>query len=375
MLVIVVYPIGDWPGFHRRPTIEALARTLRGEGGAMLVVEPARGFQELMKQRRQQGRREMLKSRLVKRDGNLWVLTPHQGDLASQTRQALGRIAGHKAEVVSWLFRPEQEELIGVAGERVVVYDCYDEYTLSVDGNPLPHVAEQEKRLLEKCNLVFTSSLPLYERKVGLHADVHYVPNGSDLASLGASRRDANDLPDDLAGVPQPIIGCVGNIRASLDVRVLELIAARRPQWSLAMIGAVSDEDAQAAVAHLHSYPNVQFTGHKPRRDLVSYFHALSVGISPFPPTTYYHAALPNRIMDYLTAGKPAVAYDVECLHELRDLVYLAKDREDFLRGIEKVIATDSPEQQQIRRERMRAYDLDVLAEKRLSLIKAALAA
>lgn len=354
--------------------LEALARALSRESGRMLVVEPPCSTWELLAKRRQLGRRAMLAGRLLQWKENLWILSPSWSELRPQVGRALSRLRGPETRSAAWIFQPGQGSLVHLANEEVVVYDCYDEYTLTTEGQPVPGVAEAERELLGQCDLVFASSQPLYESRRHQHSNAHYVPNGSDFVHLSDEQLQPVAGADDLADLSQPVVGCIGNLRPGLDFELLERIAVAEATGTLLMVGANSDPGVGPQVDRLSQGTKVRFIGHKPRALLPAYLSALAVGISPFQPTDYYHCALPNRVMDYLALGKPAVAYDVRCLHELKDVVYLARDREEFLTALTEAVENDTPEKRAQRRQRMLAYDLDALAEKRLAILKQTLA-
>ena len=69
---------------------------------------------------------------------------------------------------------------------------------------------------------------------------VHVVPNGVDVKWC-EKYKEKTILMDDMRTVDNPIIGFVGGIDSSLDFELIFYLAKIRPEWSIVMIGEISD--------------------------------------------------------------------------------------------------------------------------------------
>ncbi|HEU5430840.1 MAG TPA: hypothetical protein VFU81_04205, partial [Thermomicrobiales bacterium] len=177
---------------------------------------------------------------------------------------------------IVWLYTPMALGAAPPAIERgLVVYDAMDELA-NFRGAPRG-LAEREAAVLARADLVFAGGPSLYDARRQRHPAVHCFPSGVDAAHFAGA---ANGIarPDDLNARPKPIVGFYGVIDERIDLALIDAVAGRRPEWTLAMIGPV----AKIAAADLPRRPNIAWLGKREYARLPNYLACFDVAILPF---------------------------------------------------------------------------------------------
>jgi teichuronic acid biosynthesis glycosyltransferase TuaH len=195
---------------------------------------------------------------------------------------------------------------------KVVVYDCLDDFE---------EWDKYEKSILERSNIVFTSSQALFDKQKTKHPNVVMVRNACDPAAIGSR---TYPIPNELIGLKRPIVGFVGALGQWVDDRLLEKIAQ---SYSLVIIGPKLGKNPPARARYL---------GMKNYTQLPCYYGNIDVGIIPFSINRVSVAANPVKMYEYLAAGKPVVTTDLPECHNHDGLVFPCKDISQFLQSIEK---------------------------------------
>ncbi|GAJ01114.1 unnamed protein product, partial [marine sediment metagenome] len=269
-----------WETFHRRPMLEALARQALGQA-IILCINPPVSLRQAISSR-WVGRRESLlplggPKRLAQ---NLYVgtpalLMPGTGRqfqrkysigwkmVSGQVTNVLNKIGNKDSKVISWVYRPEQLHCLELASEENVIFECYDEYSLSpIDGVSIPGMKDREDELLSKADLIFTTSKALFESRSERYPVVIYAPNGVDFDLFSRVVKDKAQIPKDLRRVPTPRIGYMGNISGRVDFDLLESVVKLGEKYSFVFLGPV-EKSSNHEVEKLARHPNVFFLGRK----------------------------------------------------------------------------------------------------------------
>jgi teichuronic acid biosynthesis glycosyltransferase TuaH len=199
------------------------------------------------------------------------------------------------------------------------------------------HILEPE--LMAKSDLVCANSTYLAEIASKDNKNSFYVGQGCDVTAF--NREKVKEKPQDLAAIKGPIIGYIGALfTLRLDIKILELIATKHPDWSVVLIGP---EDDGFKKSSLHQINNVHFLGLKDGSVLPNYLHYFDVALNPqiLNPTTIGN--YPRKIDEYLAMGKPVVATETKAMSIFKDHTYLAQSPEDYVPLIEKALAENSP--------------------------------
>ncbi|KPJ54342.1 hypothetical protein AMJ39_00975 [candidate division TA06 bacterium DG_24] len=384
---IVVYLLGEWEHFHRRPMLEALARS--GLGCAnLLCVSPPRSLRHLLRgsARTNRGVGQPFHQRIAP---NIFLTRPYiwlpfvgrrgrrnrtwRSIVERQVRWALSLVGGADDPVVAWMYRPDQVYNLGMAGEEFVVYECFDEYRLNYwDGIAIPEVAAMEAALLERVDLVFATARSLIEdrRREGLR--IEYAPNGVDFQNVARAADPNTSLPEEIRHVPRPRLGYVGRLSDALDLELLEGLSRTRPDWSFVFVGPI-DGTTEEKLAPFRGRANLHVLGAKRRDDLVGYLRAFDVGLIPYKRNGFNKHRNPLKLWEYLAAGLPVVSTPLHELEDMRDVVWIADGIDEFRRAIGSAIAECSQAGRQRRMAVARDHSWDRLAGRMLQTLSSVL--
>ncbi|RYY58394.1 MAG: glycosyltransferase family 1 protein [Chitinophagaceae bacterium] len=237
---------------------------------------------------------------------------------------------------IAWFYTPMAVPLLDAfAQPEVIVYDCMDE--LSAFKNAPVQLVENEKRLLEIADVVFTGGQSLFEAKRNLHNNIHPFPSSIDRHHFGSARTYDGPEPADQLAIPHPRIGFFGVIDERLDIELLRELAEKRPDWHLVLIGPVVKIDE----ASLPRLANIHYLGGKTYPELPAYLSGWDVAIIPFAINESTRFISPTKTPEYLAGGKPVVSTpirDVVDPYGEMGLVQIAPDAAGFSVAIEKAL-------------------------------------
>lgn len=303
---------------------------------------------------------------------NLWVLSPlavpfytlpsvqrlNRWLLRVQIRRAFEQLGFRR--VIDWVFTPTAAVVAGALGEAKVIYYCVDDFTAFADAGT-PALVEMEAGLLRRADLVVVSARPLLESKSRYNRKTVLLRHGVQYDTFRSALDPATRVPDDVAGLPRPILGYFGLMTDEfVDRALLEKIARRFPAASLVLIGnAAMDLKALAASANVH------VLGHRPFHQLPAYCKAFDVALSVFPINAATLNANPLKVREYLAAGLPVVSTKIPEVEVLGDLVRVAGDHEQFLAHVEEALRDPGPTEARSLRMRNESWDVRYLELKR----------
>ena len=200
------------------------------------------------------------------------------------------------------------------------------------------HGKRLEPELIRKCDLAVTNSLYLADYCRQFNSNSHYVGQGCDteLFRYGTQRQRPIDMPE----FKKPVIGYIGALlKLRLDIRRLEQLARKHPEWQFVFVGP---EDQEFKNSTLHELENVLFTGPKKPIELPSYLSCFDVAINPQELNEMTIGNYPRKIDEYLAMGKPVVATMTRAMVVFEEFVYLAESTEEYSSYIQKALDEDT---------------------------------
>ncbi len=287
-----------------------------------------------------------------RREDNLFVVVPRISHfdrenrrLAEIERELLdGFISSQNVgDFVLWFYTPMAMDFAAHLKPLATVFDCMDE--LSAFKFAPPELIENEKRLLEKADLVFTGGQSLYEAKRDKHAQIFAFPSSIDAAHFRQAR-SISEEPEDQKPIAYPRFGFCGVIDERMDIELLGEMADLRPDWQFVMIGPVvkiADED-------LPRRSNIHYLGGKDYLDLPKYLAGWDVAMMPFAINDSTRFISPTKTPEYLAAGLPVISTpirDVVRPYGEKDLVYIAATAEEFVAAGEKCLTENKSDRLQ----------------------------
>ncbi|HBN07354.1 MAG TPA: hypothetical protein DD435_01475 [Cyanobacteria bacterium UBA8530] len=302
--------------------------------------------------------KKRVRENLLRLDENFWVLTPPPffpinflpegrsysfclGRQAELTARAI-LAAMKRIELISPIFWisfdvPLGEALIGKFEEKMRIYHRFDE----IRGQPYlaRHGGPHEKKLIESCDLVFSSSPNLMEGK----EKFFLLPNGVEHAFFARALEEL-EIPPDLGEIPRPRIGFLGNIDERMNKDLLKKLLREKPEWSLVLIGPAQER----AMREFSDFQNFHWLGPKNYSLAPNYLAGFDVGIIPYVRSLQTSGIYPLKINEYLAAGLPVVSTDFAPLEEFRDVTEISSES-GFVEAVERALLENSREKRRNR--------------------------
>ena len=290
---------------------------------------------------------------ISKRDDNLFVVVPHisnadreDGKVPQIQRGFLDQLISSEnlSDILLWFYTPMGMDFARDLNARVTVFDCMDE--LSAFKFAPPELIENERRVMERSDLVFTGGYSLYETKRDRHPKVFAFPSSIDVTHFSEARSFAGEEPADQSAIPNPKLGFCGVIDERFDTNLLAEMAALRPEWQFVMIGPV----VKISDDVLPKGPNIHYLGSKNYQELPAYLSGWDIALMPFAMNESTRFISPTKTPEYLAAGKPVISTpirDVVRPYGEDGLVEIASTAKEFIEAAERIFNEQSQDWQE----------------------------
>jgi glycosyltransferase involved in cell wall biosynthesis len=270
------------------------------------------------------------------------VVRRHAAALRQRERRASSGTIAH-------IFHPDFQPYARALGCRWTVYHAYDLF--SQQPSWTDQMARMEDDLVANADLVIATSPSVLQALRGADPGRSaVVPNGADAETFASG--PSLPCPADLAAVPRPRIGYIGNLNRKVDFPMIAAVAQERPQWHWVLIGPVSqtgpgapDNDPQLAPAYRTclQLPNIHFLGMKPHTELPAYAGHMNVNVICYRGDRgWWNAAVPLKLHEYLATGHPVISINLPDIGEHGDVVTFVHDIDGWKAGIESALG-DQP--------------------------------
>ena len=204
------------------------------------------------------------------------------------------------------------------------------------------HGPGYEKKLILKADIVVANSSYLADYAKQFNKNSFNVGQGCDLNKFNINL--IKEIPFDIKDIKKPVIGYTGALKSlRLNIELLIYIAKNKPEWNIILVGP---EDDNFKKSKLHDLKNVYFSGNKTPDEIPSYIAAFDVAINPQILNEVTIGNYPRKIDEYLAMGKPVVATKTKAIEVFEKWVYLAGNKEEYVRLIEKALKENSPEKE-----------------------------
>lgn len=299
---------------------------------------------------------------LQKRSENLFSLVPPRLLFENQRFPSLDRLSAYFRElqirrllrklgfgqVVLFIWNPRFANLVGKFDEAVSCYYVDEEFT-SYYGMPESEkrrVRTQEESLLRDVDLVFANGTTLWEQK-DRHGNALNVPMGVDFELFSRALAEDTTIPTDLAAIPAPRIGYIGNVNDKVDFELLESLARTKPNWSMILVGPLSIRNAEfrSNYERLRLLPNVHHLGFRPVQTLPNYVRGLDVCLMCYRTDGWAYFGYPLKLHEYLAGGKPVVGSDLPSIREFSGVIAIAQSPNEWRNAIESSLSDNAPSQ------------------------------
>jgi glycosyltransferase involved in cell wall biosynthesis len=231
--------------------------------------------------------------------------------------------------------------MIGQFDESLVIYQVSDKY----DANTMDHatnpamIRELHERAISSADIIFYSGRKLLaEATQGLDRS-YLLEQAVDFDHWSKVASDELEVPPEIASIPRPRLGYFGAIEPWLvDQELITRAASERPSWQWVFIGNRSRGLDIEKLPNTHFLPAVKYD------DLPSYAAGFDVCVLPWETEktfTSYGSAI--KVREYLATGKPVVISPLPEYESMRDVLRIARSRDEFFRLVAEAIDEKNP--------------------------------
>lgn len=231
----------------------------------------------------------------------------------------------------------------------LVVFDCYDDHREfgAIGMKEKNRITENIKNVARRSDIIFASSIKLFEELKKINSNSYFVSNGVDFSNYQRQL----EIPEDIKQIPHPIVGYMGGNNyercGKLDYELLLCISHELDQYHFVFIGPINEISFKnKGLEILRQRPNIHFLGKKTPAELPAYINQFDVAIIPWKINEFTKAADPLKLYEYLSCGKPIVSTeipDVIAFENNTGLVQIATSPNDFALKIRSSLNEDTP--------------------------------
>lgn len=229
-----------------------------------------------------------------------------------------------------------------------IVFNRSDAFSTfpEVDANVIKRF---EQILLRISDEVLYVSKDLMVQERGLYRSAHLVRHGVDFDHFSRVRDGSGPTvpaPASIASLPRPIVGFYGGLDDyTVDLELMIQTARSIPKGTLLVIGP-----QVMTISRLLAEPNVVYLGPIAYEKLPTYAAHFDVGIMPWLRNEWIEKCNPIKLREYLALGFPIVSIQFPELADYEKHVYVAADREEFIRQLYAALDEHSAEKNMARR-------------------------
>ena len=248
---------------------------------------------------------------------------------------ALARSRGLRHPIL-WIAIPTAVQMVGRLNESLVVYHVSDKY----DANTMDHAVDPglitglHNRALDSADIIFYSSRKLFDEATRARDRSFLLEQAVDFDHWSRVTGEALAVPPEVANISRPRLGYFGAIEPWLvDQELIKRAAREHPDWQWVFIGNKSRG------VEIESLPNTHFLPPVSYEDLPNYAAGFDVCVLPWDTDkafTSYGSAI--KVREYMATGKPVVISPLPEYEQMRDVLRIARSRDDFLELVEDAL-------------------------------------
>jgi glycosyltransferase involved in cell wall biosynthesis len=186
----------------------------------------------------------------------------------------------------------------------LVAYHCVDPLVYPTE---LRHGMISEHKIVTESDLVICTSKRLYNEKVNLNRNTHFIPNAADIQHSSKALQPHLSVHERIANIKPPIVGYFGNIERRIDYKLIDALTEAHPNINFVFAGPIIKEFIPA---WFYERANIHLTGPVPYEAMPRVLKGFDVAMIPFKKDEASPTIFPLKLFEYLGAGKPVVATD-----------------------------------------------------------------
>ncbi len=249
-----------------------------------------------------------------------------------------------KADII-WMTHPLMFEAVGdiLPQDTKLVYDCMDDAlefpSACADDVRKVQLFELEKSLVNRCDIVFTSSDYLRAKltdRYGNQMDGIVVNNAIHIPAEADQSQDSADilrleaLMDSIAGKKLLYLGAISEW---MDFDLILNSLERIPEITYVFVGLCD--------ILVPRHERLVFFGPIEHRHIFRAMKKADALIMPFHVNELIKSVNPVKIYDYIYACKPAIVVGYGETARFEDFIYLYRTQEEYMAQVEMLVAGD----------------------------------
>ncbi|MFX1554689.1 MAG: glycosyltransferase [Promethearchaeota archaeon] len=232
-----------------------------------------------------------------------------------------------------WISDAAHYPLIKWLKPKISVYDCTDAIVFPDREKQDYHNGLRQRTMRDSSVSFFTSQLYFREGQA-YSRNCHYVPNGVDVKHF---RKTHYRVPEELKKIRRPLLGFVGTLDARMDRELIEAILTKKPEACLVFVGPIADNSWK-----FENEDRVLLLGKREYEEIPDFVNQFDVALIPYRLYENTQYMYPVKLHEYLVLGKPVVTTDLPEVRQFSDIVYIARNPDEFVEKIEEALrATD----------------------------------
>ena len=243
---------------------------------------------------------------------------------------------------ILWIAIPTAAEMIGTLDESAVVYHVSDKY----DANTMDHATDPaairklHEHAIDAADLVFYSGRKLFDEATRGRDRSYLLEQAVEFDHWRHVGNGSVTVAPEVARIPQPRLGYFGAIEPWLvDQELIKRAREERPEWQWVFIGNKSRG------LDIEGLPNTHFLPPVPYAELPSYAAGFDVCVLPWETEqsfTSYGSAI--KVREYLATGKPVVISPLPEYEPMKDVLRIARTRDDFIALVDEALRENDPD-------------------------------
>lgn len=234
------------------------------------------------------------------------------------------------ARVLLWLQRPEfNSRYLKRIPHWKALYDCTEDY-VELLGNENPALLGKYKKddsiITENAHAITTVSREYASVKGKENPNTHWISNGVDFDEFSGFG-DNGGTGKGKGG--RHVLSFLGILNRRHDLDLILELAESYPECVIELVGPANDyvalKAAEKAVSNIRFIPGIA------AKDVPRYIRRVDVCLSLFKCDYLNRSCSSMKNYQYMAAGKPVVSYPVADSELFGDVIYLAKNRREYI--------------------------------------------
>lgn len=248
-------------------------------------------------------------------------------------------------EIVLIAYPPSQYLTTAIKSIRhnLLIADFEDDTAeRKTDINEKKQVLENYKEILPQCKWIFSTS-PTINQKYSNYAGkaITYLPNGVDIHNFKINSRTKHL---NLIKNKGKLIGYIGVLNKEIDIDLLECMLQSFRDANFVLIGPATNEMLMNINKFRQKHNNIYYLGKLNYKDIPAYISNFDVLINIKKNDYTTAGGESQKIYEYLLTGKPIVSTPVPPADNLRDSIYVATDKLQFVEKLKKALEENNLE-------------------------------